>query len=351
MKSDGPPDAVGAADGAGPRFSVGYQPMTGAPDFFSDIVRDYREAVAEVYFAWPGDPSGRAPVADDAVEQTLGELGRMRGWGIRLNLLFNASCYGAEALSAALEDRVTARIRAMLDGPGLDAVTTLSPLIARTVRSRFPDIEVRASVNLRLGTVAALRYAAPFFDSYTVQREYNRDPTRLAELQAWAAGEGKTLVVLANSGCLNGCPFQSFHDNAVAHEREIGRRDDTRPLATLCRSHYADCSHRADFLRGSWIRPEDVPAHRRIFGGLYKLATRLHERPCMVIGAYAGGRFHGNLADLMEPGHGLSFAPGIVANDAFPPDWFERSLCGDRSCEACRWCDEIWPRVYRLASG
>jgi hypothetical protein len=179
-----------------------------------------------------------------------------------------------------------------------------------------------------------------------VQREHNRDPARLAELQDWATAEDKTLVVLANSGCLNWCSFQSFHDNAIAHEAEIRRQPDHQPLPTLCRAHYADRAHRADFLRGSWIRPEDVPAHQRIFRGLYKLATRQHDHPRMVIGAYASGRFRGNLADLMEPGHGPSFHPGIVANDRFPPDWFERSLCAGRNCDACRYCDEVWPRVY-----
>ncbi len=341
------PDASEAPPG--PRFTVGYQPLNGEPDYFSDIVRDYRDAIAEVYFAAPGEPSGRSPVPVSAEAQTLEELAWIRSQGIRLHLLLNAACDGGHALSAAFADGVADRVCRWLDRTGLDGVTVFSPFLARMIRARFPGLELRASVNLRIGTVSALRQTAPFFDSYTIQRERNRDPERLAAFRKWAAAEGKSLVVLANSGCLNYCAFQSFHDNVIAHEDEIRRAPDSALLPTLCRSHFADPANRADFLRGSWIRPEDVRAHHRITGALYKLATRQHGRPRIVIGAYARGRFHGNLADLLEPGHGPAFEPCLFANGCFPPDWFERTLCGDRICETCRYCDGVLDQVCRRA--
>ena len=96
-------------------------------------------------------------------------------------------------------------------------------MLARAVKQAFPDLEVRASVNMRLATVRALEPVAEFFDSFYVQREYNRRLDRIAELKAWADAEGKGLHLLVNSGCLNFCPGQTFHDNLVAHEAEISR--------------------------------------------------------------------------------------------------------------------------------
>lgn len=327
-------------------FSVGYRIMSGEPDYFRDIVEDYRASIREVYFAWPGEASGRAPLDPEAAEQLEWELGEIRGMGVGLNLLLNASCYGERALSAELEEHVLALVGELEGSLGLGAVTTMSPVVAGAIRSRFPGVDVRASVNMRLGTVRALRYVERSFTSYCMQREYNRDPGRIAELRRWADANGKALHVLANSGCLNFCSFQTFHDNAVSHEgAKRARGGGGRPIPTLCREHYGDRAHWVSFLQGSWIRPEDVAAHHRIAGCEYKLATRQHDNPRAVIGAYAGGRYYGNLLDLMEPGHGPAFDPFAIDNRAFPADWFAKTTGCGQACEGCTYCAEVLERV------
>jgi hypothetical protein len=219
------------------------------------------------------------------------------------------------------------------------------------VQTEFPDIDVRASVNMRLGTVKSMQYVAGLFDSYTLQREYNRDPDRLAGLQAWAEQNGKALCVLVNSGCLNFCSVQTFHDNAVAHEPAINDADNITDMTTLCREYYADPAHRVNILQGSsWIRPEDMHPHREIFNGSYKLATRMHDRPGLVIGAYARAAYQGNLLDLLEPGFGPTFYPHIIDNTRFPPDWFEHiTTCGGR-CD-CGYCTEVLEKVLVSVEG
>lgn len=327
------------------KFSVGYKVMAGDPDSFSDIVRDYRDSIGEVYFAWPGEPSGRSPLDPGSVSQVATELEGMKRSGLRLNLLMNAACYGDQALTCALAEHVTALVGHLRDNMGLDTVTTVSPLVARTVRRHFPEIDVRASVNLRLGTVKAMQYVAHLFTSYCIQREYNRDFERMEELQAWAHGNGKRLHVLANSACLNFCSLQTFHDNAVAHETAINCQRNVENLTTLCREYYTQKDHWVNFLQGSWIRPEDIARHARIFHGGYKLATRMHDNPRLVIAAYARGRHVGNLLDLLEPGFGPLFYPYIIANAGMPDNWFETTVkCGKR-CGACKYCAQVLAAV------
>lgn len=333
------------------KFAVGYRLAEDEPGFFADIVRDYREHVAEVYFAWPGEPSGRAPLPEEAAGQVAEELARIKRLGVRLNLLLNANCYGDRALAQAFVEDITALVGRLCDTVGLDAVTTASPLVARVMRRGFPSLDVRASVNMRLGTVKALAYVASDFTSYCVQREFNRDPERLAELQDWADENGKHLHVLANSGCLNFCAAQTFHDNIVAHETEVNRHDNVRNLTTLCRELYRRCEFRVNFLEGSWIRPEDIAAHSRLFHGGYKLATRMHDRPRLVIDAYARGRCVGNLLDLMEPGFGPLFDPWIVDNTRFPADWFETTLRCDKRCGRCDFCARTLNAVLAQVPG
>jgi len=300
------------------KFSVGYQLMSGEPDYFSDIVTDYKDYIREVFFAWPGVTSGRDPLPDNeaTIEQMSDELSYIKSLGIKLNLLFNASCYGAEGVTEAFSNKVKELVGYLNTSVGIDSITALSPVIAGTVKEAFPHIDIRASVNMKLGTVRAMDYVSDLFDSYYVQREFNRDPERLKELQEWADNKGKKLYMLANSGCMNFCSFQMFHDNTVAHGGEMNNDSGTLKVSTLCRKHYSAEDNRVNFLRGSWIRPEDIEKHQRIFSGGFKLATRMHTNPRMVIDAYARGKFHGNLRP-----YGTGIRPSVA-----PPRPQQQSL-------------------------
>ena len=57
----------------------------------------------------------------------------------------------------------------------------------------------------------------------------------------------------------------------------------------LCWERYKKAENRSDFLRSSWIRPEDVQKYEP-FIDVMKLATRQHISPRMIIGAYIAAR-------------------------------------------------------------
>ena len=146
------------------KFAVGYQRMEDRAESFLDIVRDYRENIDEVYFPWVHSPSGRASLSEsrglvDWKTQTQLEtdLIALRDLGVRLDLLLNANCYGGKAVSEYLENQVGSLLTHLDDLiGGVDVVTTTSPAIARTVKTYFPAVDVRTSVNMRIGTVQGL---------------------------------------------------------------------------------------------------------------------------------------------------------------------------------------------------
>ena len=255
------------------RFAVGYQlAETPAEASFVELVRDYRDHVAEVYFPWGDLASGRAALTSrrgcvngSGQRQLEEDLRRLREMGVALDLLFNANCYGHLAVSEHLENQVgsiMAHLAEILDGP-VETVTTTSLTVARTIRRHFPGVEIRASVNMRIGTVPGMQYVAGLFDSYCVQRDYNRDLPHLARLKKWADANGKKLTMLANSGCLAFCSGQTFHDNLVAHEALI---DETRNLPgwtpTVCWHLLRQRENWPILLQATWIRPEDPMALR-----------------------------------------------------------------------------------------
>ncbi len=335
-------------------FALGYQHREdGEP--FSSIVADFRDRVGEVYFPWVGQPSGRPPLgygledSADEVQRILeSELQTLRRMGIRLDLLLNANCYGGRAVSVDLQNEVVAVIdRLGAGGCAPDIVTTASPMIAHTVKTRFPGIEVRASVNMRIGTTQAMRYVQDLFDSFYLQRDLQRDLEYVRGVRDWCGRHNKKLCLLANSGCLRFCPGQTFHDNLIAHCAEAEacvNLPDWNPH--VCWKLYLDPENFAEILKATWIRPEDLHRYEGV-ADTVKLATRQHAHPRMVIAAYAAGRFDGNLLDLLEPGFAPAFAPRIIDNTAFPSDWAERIGRCPGDCDACSYCRDVLARVLK----
>ncbi len=181
-------------------------------------------------------------------------------------LLLNAACYGDEAISADFADWIEKTIERVLAGCNLQAVTTTSLFIARVVKERFSELEVRASANMRIGTVKAMTYLVGWFDGYYLQREWNRDPGMIDKLKSWCDTHGKTLHLLANSGCLWHCSFRSFHDNLVAHEAGIAaKRNITTGYPAPCWEYLAKQANRVAILQNTWIRPEDLQHYGRWF--------------------------------------------------------------------------------------
>ncbi|MBE6561115.1 MAG: hypothetical protein E7662_08305 [Ruminococcaceae bacterium] len=341
------------------KFAVGFQLFEGEKEPFSHIVADYREHISEVFFAWQDIPSGRGSVATlhgftdwNAQRKTEEELRAIKAMGIKLDLLFNGNCYGAFALSEKLANTVSSVVEHLrYEVGGVDIITTASPAIAHTIRQNFPEIEVRASVNMRIGTVKGMEYMADLFDSFHVQRDYNRDLSHLRMLKEWADGAGKKLILLANSGCFSFCSGQTFHDNMVAHEAEIceiKNLDDFNPY--VCWRTLKDREKWHMLLQNTWIRPEDLHHYEGLFDTV-KLATRMHALPGLVIGAYARGYHCGNTLDLFEPGLGRAISPYIIDNMAFPEDWFERTSSCDKNCHKCNYCKSVLEKVLMNTEG
>ena len=328
-------------------LAAGYQHFAdGAP--FAEIALRH-PAVREVYFPWVDEPSGRPKLGfeeeddpDELAAALKRDLTRLRNAGVGLDLLLNANCYGAEAMSTALEKRVEG-ILETLDSWGCrpEICTVASPFVARTVKALAPDVEVRASVNMRLTTLQAFRYLAPLFDSYYLGRDVQRNLETVRRFSDWCRANGKKLCILANSGCLRNCPWQTYHDNLIAHSDDAMKTSNVGGWNPhLCWTLYKDRKNFAEILKATWVRPEDI--HR--YDGLVdvvKLATRQHANPDMVMSAYERGAFEGNLLDLFEPGFSPAFFPAFIDNTAFPPDWFEKTSACARECAECGYCEKV----------
>lgn len=337
------------------KFAVGYQLAEEDEEPFVDIVKDFKEHIAEVYFPWLDMPSGRASLTGrrgyvdwTGQQRLINELSQFKEMGIKADILFNASCYGGRAVSQYLANKVCSVLEYLEKTIGrIEIVTTTSLSIAYTVKKYFPDIDVRASVNMRIGTVKGMQYISHLFDSFYIQREYNRDFSRIREMKSWTDVHHKSLYLLANSGCMNFCSGQTFHDNLVAHEDEIDEMDNIKAWSPhMCWNYLKDGRNWVSVLQNSWVRPEDLHHYEKFFS-VVKLATRMHTNPRMVIQAYVNRKYCGNLLDLFEPGYGPAFAPYIVDNTAFPSNWFQQTSECSKDCYNCTYCEEVLKKVLK----
>ena len=281
-------------------------------DRLTDCVLENDEKIYEVYFSFSNFANGRSnQLLNDNLtpwemqSKQLEVLKKLNDSGIAFNMLFNANCYGKDSQSRAFFNNVGMAMDYIKSNFNLNSITTTSPLIAKFSKNNFSDIEVRASVNMEIGTVEGMEYVAPYFDSYYVRRELNRNIDALLELKNWADANGKELYGLGNSGCLNYCSAHVFHDNLVAHEDEISKMDNAYNFTGMCKEFLSNPENYKKLIDyTNFIRPEDIDKYNGIFKAI-KLATRVHRNPVAVVESYVRGKYSGNILDILEPQHSI----------------------------------------------
>ncbi len=299
------------------QFNVGYQLMSDSR--FIDYIVSNKEHIGEVYYSWGDFPNGRnlAAMNQDMMPwetqgMMLEQLGVISQTGIALNLLLNGNCYGRDSQSKAFFQKVGDTIDYFGSRYALSSITTTSPLIAKFVNANFEGMDIRASVNMSIGTVQGMRYVQDYFDSFYMQRELNRDFNAIQALHKWCMENGKQMYLLANSGCLNNCSVHNFHDNLVAHENEIVQMDNAYQFTGICKEYLRDERNYPDlYNQMNFVRPEDINLYEPYFAGA-KLATRVHRNPIHVVNSYISGQYSGNLLDILEPAH--SIYPYVLEN-------------------------------------
>lgn len=315
---------------------------------FTDTLIKNREKIAEVYFSWEGIPNGRSTAGAngsltplEAQTRQLETLRTLSAHGIRQNLLLNANCYGKDSQSKKFFYRLGDLIDFLRGQASLSSVTTASPLIAQFIKENFDGLDVRASVNMEIGTLEGLSYAEGLFDSFYIKRELNRNLSELLKVRKWCDDHGKQMYLLANSGCLNFCSAHNFHDNLVAHEEEISAMDNGYQFDGICWKFLKEPSNRGRWLeRTNFIRPEDIALYEGLVPAV-KLATRVNASPVRVLNAYVARSYRGSVMELLEPDHSGVFYPYYVENANFDKDFATRVMHCAKNCPTCGYCADV----------
>ena len=321
------------------KFQVGYQDNRR----FLEYLLAHTEQIAEIYFPWKDFTTGRG--ISDVQEQLESDLSDLAAGGLKFCLLLNGNCYGKQALAADFFEHLAKNVSEISSRYGLNSVTTASPVIAAFLKKHFPQLHIRASVNMEIGTPEAVEYLADDFDGFYLKREYNYDLERIKRMRDFCRSCGKKLYILANSGCLNFCSARTFHDNLVAHQHEIVQQKNSETFCGLCTQYLKRGNNARNILgKSNFLRPEDVIHYEELCDGM-KLATRTNFNPMAIAHAYFNGKFNGNLLDLTEPAHSALLPGRIVANKLIPADYLQHRFACNKVCEKCTYCQEVQERA------
>lgn len=336
-------------------LSIGYHAGEGDGKgcSWSREVSPYRESVAEVFFPLPGMVSGvRQADCPETSNSTrfYRDLERFRALGVQGVLLFDAACYGGGVVSPAFFEQVRRGIAEVKRHIHLKAAVTMTPPLADFLKGVCPELEIRASMHNRIGSIAQMEYAGRCYDGYYVNGDLSRDVGRLETARKWCDGHGKTLHLVVNSGCLYECPFHLEHLNTMGHQAEIaaggfvwgGREMQCRELLAVSENHVR-------LLQGGWIRPEDLNRVEGFFDTVALLSNDV-QQACNVLKAYAEGHWDSDLLELLEPCHAGLAGMQPFRNDVFPEDWFEKTSACGHACEGCGYCAAVLSKMRPLVS-
>ncbi len=325
------------------KFTVGL-PIAEREGFTEKLI-EYRGRISEVYFSWGAFPSGRSAQNGyvtpwEAQAKQIATLDRLSEAGLSFNLLFNANCYGENSQARAFFEEIGETVDYISSRYRLLSVTTASPLVAKFIKNNFDGIKTRASVNMEIGTKEGFTYLEDYFDGFYMKREHNRSLPAIKRLRSWCDAHGKELFMLANSGCLNNCSAHIFHDNLVAHEKEIASKDNAYDFTGVCREYFGKAGRMESYLRvTNFIRPEDLHLVQDFFDGI-KLATRVNPNPARVLEAYMNAHHAGTVTSLLEPDHTGLFYPRLLENTKIDPEWTKFTLECKKNCSECGLCEK-----------
>ena len=332
------------------KLSIGYHAgnYDGLDCSWSRGVSSYRGFVSEIFFPLPGMVSGvrQSDFANrDNASRFYRDLSRLRAMDVDGVLLLDASCYGGDVVTEPFFRLIERGVQTVKESIHLKAVVTMTPPLAEFLKKAFPKLEIRASVNERIGLVNQMEYAGRCYDGFYLRSDLSRDIRLVEKARKWCEAHEKSLHLVANSGCLYECPFLLEHLNTMGHQAEIAVGGSAwSGRAMQCREALVEAANRVQILQGGWIRPEDLGRMEGFFDTIALLSNDIPQA-LKVLKAYTEGRWDGDLLELLEPCHaGLAGLPPLK-NNAFPTDWFEKTSTCHHVCDGCGYCAEILQKM------
>jgi len=349
----------------------------------SELLKNLRkkEEIAEVYGKLAQDffGGGRAafllpPISKKRATRQIKEIQRQ---GLSFNYLLNSVCMDNLEWTSSGQRKIN-HFLDWLSDVGVGAVTVSIPYLLQLIKKRFPKMKISVSTQACVNSAQKAKYWEDLgADLITLSVvDANRD-FRL--IRAVRKSVKCQLQVIGNLNCLYGCPFYLYHGTTESHASQSHHQSGGFLLGYChlnCRS--IQLANPINFIRSSWIRPEDVHYYEEAGIDRIKLVERNMTTQALlnIIRAYLDRRYTGNLVDLLPgPAKSIVFQKNFFWSNIrffFHPfkvnilkllkrmnvleearvfidnskldgflEQFIKESCYDKSCQECGYCEEV----------
>ncbi len=340
----------------------------------------------ELFGGIPGSliAGGRASFVAPEITEADAEkyIAAAREAGHSFNFLLNASCLDNREYRKDEFEKILRHVE-WVQAVSADWVTVTIPYLLQIIKKHYPSLKLVVSSWARVESVRKAQYWEEMgADAIVLSEEINRDFKTLAAIRRAVKCK---LILIANPGCLYGCPRSFYHANVMTHGSQ-GNHSSEGFLVDHC---YFSCTkdkikNPTELIKIRWIRPEDVEDYEMIGIDCLKIIDRYKTTETLLsyLNAYTGGRFDGNLVELLNLPRKKAFLPanvkyllrdeyintsklmefaditdypvteGLVLDNSRVPSnflsFFKTKDCATSDCEECGYCALIAKRALTV---
>ena len=284
------------------------------------------ESVESVYGKMAGDIVGGGRntclLADVSYKGLQALIDQAHEHDLKYIYLLNSPCLSNLETTRKFNDQLFAFVGTLVD-MGVDGFVVAMPYLLDMIKHHFPKLKVSISTFAIINSITKAKvWEDKGADRIIIQQDLNRDFTLLEKIRRAISCE---IELFANNLCLDQCPYPPFHAAFNAHGSKT--KEKTKGFALDYCAY--QCQQRrlknpVEFIRGRFIRPEDLHLYEEIGIDVFKLADRMKSTAWLtnVTKAYHNRRYDGNLVHLI--GYPLMRGEGDEANVTNPTKYMLR---------------------------
>lgn len=303
---------------------------------------EYKHKIKQVYGTTiTSIGSGRMDTPEIPIDILEKHINKIHQIGAKFNFLINAPSLGGEEHDIKHRNKILETLQ-FINGLGVDIVTISIPFLGELINYHFPHIKIKIStlVDVRsVQHVKLLERLGPKVHSVTLSMFVNRE---FKLLKAMAENAQFELELLANSFCINNCPYQKYHGDLTCWYSKKDKNwdapfNDYRALSC----DLVRFKDKSEIIKSPWIRPEDIDTYESFGISSIKIAGRTFSTWSImrVIKNYALGRYDGNLWDLIMPSIPIDIDNTKL--DGFLDHFLKKGFTCDTECGKCTYCNHI----------
>ncbi len=229
--------------------------------------------------------------------------------GLEFNYLLNSSCLDNTEWTISGQKNIS-KVIDWVVSLNIDAVTVAVPYLLEMIKKRYNTLKVYVSDLAYVNTACK----AKFWEDLGADRitlfnvDLNRNFPLLEHIRDRVSCQ---LKLILNANCLLECPFYMYHANTASHASQSGHNLKGFVI-DYCRirCRYQQIIEPVNFIRSTWIRPEDMRYYEDLGIDYFKIIDRgmTTKTILSIIEAYTKREYSGNLLDLFpDPSKSITF--------------------------------------------